>query len=56
MSTRLDQLNEFLKETPEDPFLKYAIAAEYLKLNDEQEARRRFEQLIDSNPDYVGTY
>lgn len=56
MSTRLDQLNEFLKESPEDPFLKYAIAAEYLKGNNEQEAKDRFEQLIRSNPEYVGTY
>ncbi|MCS4228753.1 Tetratricopeptide repeat protein [compost metagenome] len=56
MSTRLDQLNEFLKESPEDPFLKYAIAAEYLKLNDEQEALVRFEKLIENHPDYVGTY
>ncbi|CAM3628997.1 tetratricopeptide repeat protein [Sphingobacterium sp. arapr2] len=56
MSTRLDQLNEFLKESPEDPFLKYAIAAEYLKQNEEQEALERFEQLIDKHPDYVGTY
>ncbi|PUV21711.1 MULTISPECIES: tetratricopeptide repeat protein [Sphingobacterium] len=56
MSTRLDQLNEFLKESPEDPFLKYAIAAEYLKQNNEQEALDRFEKLINSHPDYVGTY
>ncbi|MDR6735085.1 tetratricopeptide repeat protein [Sphingobacterium sp. 2149] len=56
MSTRLDQLNEFLKESPEDPFLKYAIAAEYLKQGNEQEALSRFEDLVQSNPDYVGTY
>ncbi|GAA0887026.1 MULTISPECIES: tetratricopeptide repeat protein [Sphingobacterium] len=56
MSTRLDQLNEFLKESPEDPFLKYAIAAEYLKQEDEQEAMLRFENLVHTNPDYVGTY
>ncbi|MDF2515408.1 MAG: tetratricopeptide repeat protein [Sphingobacterium sp.] len=56
MSTRLDQLQEFLKESPEDPFLKYAIAAEYLKQQDEQEALVRFEQLIEQHPDYVGTY
>ncbi|OOG16166.1 tetratricopeptide repeat protein [Sphingobacterium sp. CZ-UAM] len=56
MSTRLDQLQEFLKESPEDPFLKYAIAAEYLKQQDEQEALARFEQLIKQHPDYVGTY
>ncbi|MFU1857400.1 tetratricopeptide repeat protein [Sphingobacterium sp. NGMCC 1.201703] len=56
MSTRLDQLQEFLKESPEDPFLKYAIAAEYLKQQDEQEALARFEQLIEQHPDYVGTY
>ncbi len=56
MSTRLDQLNEFLKESPEDPFLKYAIAAEYLKQEDEREAMARFESLVQTHPDYVGTY
>ncbi|MDM1294487.1 tetratricopeptide repeat protein [Sphingobacterium sp. N143] len=56
MSTRLDQLNEFLKENPADPFLKYAIAAEYLKQDNEQEAMSRFESLIQTNPEYVGTY
>ncbi|WP_293904555.1 tetratricopeptide repeat protein [Sphingobacterium sp. UBA5670] len=56
MSTRLDQLNEFLKESPEDPFLKYAIAAEYLKQENEHEAMSRFEDLVQTNPDYVGTY
>lgn len=56
MSTRLAQLLEFLKENPNDPFLKYAIAAEHDSLGDQEEAIRHFERLVEQHPDYVGTY
>ncbi len=53
---RLSQLEEFLKSDPEDAFLKYAIATEYLKMGDEQQARACFEDLLVNNPSYIGTY
>lgn len=56
MSERLQQLFEFLKESPDDAFLLYAIATEYAKAGDQEEARGRYEQLTVSHPDYVGTY
>ena len=56
MSERLQQLNTFLEESPNDPFLKYAIASEYLKMGDEQEALNHFLRLVEQHPDYVGTY
>ena len=56
MSNRLQQLTEFLKENPADPFLAYALATEYLKLGRTEEALRHYEQLVHEHPDYVGTY
>lgn len=54
--SRLEKLQEFLKESPSDPFLKYAIATEILKLGNEKEAAEHFYKLVESDPDYVGTY
>jgi len=56
MSNRLQQLIEFLKESPNDAFLTYALATEYLKLGQTAEALRRYEALVRDHPDYVGTY
>lgn len=53
---RLEQLQQFLLETPNDPFLHYAMALEYLKLSDDQKALDIFSQLIQTSPNYVGTY
>ncbi len=56
MSLRLQQLFEFLKESPNDPFLLYAIASEYAKTGNPQEALARYTELTTTHPDYVGTY
>ncbi len=56
MTERLKQLFEFLNESPNDPFLLYAIASEYAKAGDTTEALSRYAQLTVSHPDYVGTY
>lgn len=53
---RLQKLLDFLKNEPDDPFLKYALATEYLSQNDVQTALSYFEDLLNKHPDYVGTY
>lgn len=53
---RLQKLLDFLKNEPEDPFLKYALATEYFNVNDHEKALFYFEDLITNHPDYVGTY
>ncbi len=55
-NNRLEQLKLFLKDTPNDPFLHYAMALEYLKLGEDQQALSIFTQLIETSPNYVGTY
>jgi tetratricopeptide (TPR) repeat protein len=54
--SRLDKLLEFLKNEPEDEFLQYALATEYLRLNETGKALQYYENLVNKHPDYVGTY
>ena len=54
--SRIEQLQQFLEKSPNDPFLNHAMALEYVKLNDEQTARTYFEKNISNDPGYVGTY
>jgi Putative Zn-dependent protease, contains TPR repeats len=56
MTDRLQQLIDFLAETPDDPFLNYALATEYLKLGHVENALRYYERLVEKHPGYVGTY
>ena len=53
---RLQKLLEFYNNEPNDPFLKYALATEYLAANDLNSARTYFEDLVTNHQDYVGTY
>lgn len=52
---RLEQLKHFMKEEPEDEFLHYALALEYLKF-DFGKAKNEFENLLRKHPDYLPTY
>ena len=53
---RLERLQEFLDNEPNDPFLKYALATEYLRLNNQEKALWFFLDLVIKHVDYVGTY
>ncbi len=53
--TRLEQLIDFLKEDPNDPFTLYAIATEYLN-SDPKQALLYYEKLLAEHPGYAGTY
>ena len=54
--SRLDKLLAFIQSEPEDEFLKYALATEYLRLNDTGKALAYYEDLINNHPGYTGTY
>lgn len=56
MDNRKEQLLDFLKESPQDPFLKYALVMEYVKEGDKEQALAGFEDLLEQHRDYVGTY
>ena len=53
---RLQKLLEFFKNEPDDPFLKYALATEYLRLNDTEKSLQYYQDLVANHPKYVGTY
>jgi tetratricopeptide (TPR) repeat protein len=53
---RLEQLINMKKEEPNDPFLIYAIAMEYAKIENFDESIAHYEQLVNEHEDYVGTY
>src|SRR3569833_629351 len=54
--SRLEKLLDFLKIEPNDEFLQYALATEYLRLSDSEKALYYYEKLVNEHPDYVGTY
>ena len=54
--SRLEKLLEFIKNEPEDPFLKYALATEYLRINQTDKALEYYEDLVNNHRNYTGTY
>ena len=53
---RIEKLKQFLQASPGDSFLKHALALEYIKLGDDSTARQLFEDLLNGDPAYVGSY
>ncbi|TCK85027.1 tetratricopeptide repeat protein [Albibacterium bauzanense] len=53
---RLEQLMNFLNEGSTDPFIRYAIATEHVKLKQYDLALKFYQDLLLNNPDYIGTY
>lgn len=54
--SRLNKLLEFIKNEPDDEFLKYALATEYLRMNETDKALAYYEDLVNNHPGYTGTY
>ncbi len=55
-NTRIPRLLEFLKATPNDPFLLHALALEWVKEDDDRQAENLFQENRKSVPGYVATY
>ena len=53
---RIEKLKQFLRDTPGDNFLQHALALEYIKIGDDGEARRLFEEILNREPGYIGSY
>lgn len=53
---RKEKLKEFLAQSPNDNFLKHALALEYVKEGNETEAQNLFENILITTPDYIGSY
>ncbi|MES2005382.1 MAG: hypothetical protein V4450_12760 [Bacteroidota bacterium] len=53
---RIAKIKEFLEASPNDNFLRHALALEYIKAGEETAARELFEAILTASPDYVGSY
>lgn len=56
MTKRLEQLLNMLQGSPKEPFILFAIAKEYEKADDKENALKYYNNLVTEAPDYVGTY
>ena len=54
-SVRIKMLEQFIADDPNDPFNHYALALELMK-SDKIQAKKIFDQLIASHPEYVPSY
>jgi len=46
----------FLKDSPNDNFLRHALALEYIKIGEDEKAKNLFINILNETPDYVGSY
>ena len=53
---RIEKIQEQLQQTPSDNFLRHALALEFIKIENDKEARVLFESILKDSPEYVGSY
>ena len=53
---RIERIKEMLAAHPGDSFLRHALALEYIKLKEDEEARHLFEDLLQDDENYIGSY
>lgn len=55
-TSRLQMLEEFTRQHPQDSFSHYGLAMEYVNAGRHDEALETFNKLLGLNPDYVAAY
>ena len=53
---RIEKLKEFLVVNPADCFVQHALALEYIKRGNDIAARDLFEEILNREPGYIGSY
>ena len=53
---RIEKLKSFLIENPNDSFVQHALALEYIKTGDDEQAKKLFENILANDPGYTGSY
>lgn len=53
---RIEAIKRLLANEPQDTFLLYALATEYIAENEDKKAQEILESLVNSNPDYIASY
>ncbi len=54
--SRIQDLEALLDESPDDPFLIFALAREHEKFHNTLQALLMYEHLVGQHPDYIATY
>ncbi|MBT4863633.1 MAG: tetratricopeptide repeat protein [Planctomycetaceae bacterium] len=54
--SRREQLEELLQSDPDDVFLQYALALEFVSAGDADEGLSRLAKVNDQHPEYVAAY
>lgn len=54
--SRIEKLLEYLETSGKDSFLQHALALEYIKIGNDGEARKLFNEILLREPGYVGSY
>lgn len=56
LDSKAKRLAAYIKQNPGDSFSKFALALEFLKMNEAGKARVLFEDIRTKDPEYVGVY
>ena len=54
--TRIERIKEMLLTNPMDSFLQHALALEYIKIEEDERARELFQNLLQEDENYIGSY
>jgi tetratricopeptide (TPR) repeat protein len=53
---RIETLKNLLSQNPEDDFTKYALALEYISLNETDDGEKFLKELVQNSPNYLAAY
>jgi Tfp pilus assembly protein PilF len=53
---RIERIQTMLQASPDDNFLRHALALEYIKMDNNVEAEKLFKSILAASPDYIGSY
>ncbi len=53
---RIAKLKEYLKTSGADSFLQHALALEYVKIGNDGDAKKLFDEILKREPTYLGSY
>jgi len=56
VNSRISNLANQIRKSPDDSFLKFVLALELLKNGEQNKALRLFKNIRESDPEYVGVY
>jgi tetratricopeptide (TPR) repeat protein len=54
--SRVEKILEMIANGGKDSFLQHALGLEYIKMGKDEEALVQFKELLEREPQYVGTY